>query len=448
MKIIKPPKLEKGDTIAFIAPASGLSALILHRLEKGKKFFEELDYKVKIFPTAKKNLGISSDTPENRAKDIRDAFKDKKIKAIITTIGGNTSHQTLEYLDFETIKDNPKIFCGYSDTTSLHLALYSQSRLVSFYGPAVITQFGENPKPDEFTVKHFFKAITEIIGEVKPSKRWSDDKSINWINKEDLKKKRKYKENKGYEWLKEGKAKGKILGGCLPVILHLAGTKYWPDFKNKILLLETPEGEDFRRGESLANVDSALGDLRNLGVFKQVKGIVFGRGFGYTKEQVKELKKIILYNTRGYNFPILYNVDTGHTDPMITIPFGVESELDSNKDKFKLNKKLTYPCPCGGKIKWKKEKVIKDGIDCGILDVEICDKCGEEYLPDESMEIVEDKLKQAGLWGVERKEIKFWKSGNSIVTRFPINLVKKLGLDKIKTGFVYREGKHKIAIEI
>ncbi|MDP4039960.1 MAG: LD-carboxypeptidase [Candidatus Pacearchaeota archaeon] len=336
MKLIKPSKLKKGDTIAFIAPASGLAALTLHRLKKGKEFFEELGYKVKIFPTAKKNSGISSDTAEYRAKDIMNAFKDKKIKIIITTIGGNTSHQTLEYLNFETIKKNPKILCGYSDITSLHLALYSQTGLVSFYGPAVITQFGETPKPDEFTTNHFFKAVTNTIGEIKPSKQWSDDKSIDWINKDDLTKKRRYIKNNGYEWLKEGKAKGRIIGGCLPVILHLSGTKYWPDFKNKILLLETPEGEDFRKGESLANVDSALGNLRNLEVFKQIKGIVFGRGFGYTEKQIKQLKKIILYNTRDYSFPILYNVNTGHTDPIITIPLGVETEIDSSKNKFEI----------------------------------------------------------------------------------------------------------------
>jgi len=339
-KLLKPKKLEKGDTIAFIAPASGLSALTLHRLEKGVKFFEELGYKVKVFPTAKKNSGVSSDIAENRAKDIMDAFKDKDVKVIISTIGGNTSHQTWEYLDFEIIKENPKIFCGYSDITSLHLAFYSQTGLVGFYGPAVITQFGEIPEPDEFTIQHFFKAVTETIGEVKPSLKWSDDKeNVNWMDKDSTNEKRLFKKNKGYEWLKNGKAKGEILGGCLPVILHAAGTKYWPNFDDKILLLETPEGEDYTKGEALNSVDSALGDLRNLGVFKQVKGIVFGRGFGYTPEQIKELKEIILYNTRGCDFPILYNVDIGHTDPILTIPLGVKVELDSEKNKFEFLEK-------------------------------------------------------------------------------------------------------------
>ena len=110
-------------------------------------------------------------------------------------------------------------------------------------------------------------------------------------------------------------------------------------------------------------------------------------------------------------------------------------------------KKPSFPCPCGGKVKWKKEKVIKEGIDCGLLDVEICNKCGEEYFSDESMEVVENKLRQAGLWGVERKEIKFWKSGDSVTVRFPTHMSKQLGLDKIKKGFVYPEGHNKLLIE-
>lgn len=336
MEILKPKKLEKGDTIAFIAPASGLATLTSHRIEKGKRFFEDLGYKVKVFPTAEKNSGISSDTAENRAKDIMDAFRDGEVKAIITTIGGNTSHQTWEYLDFETIKNNPKILCGYSDITSLHLALYSKTGLIGFYGPAVITQFGETPEPDKFTSEHFFKAVTGTVGRIEPSEEWTDDKSVDWISKDDLKKRRVYKKNSGYEWLKNGNAKGKIIGGCLPVILHLAGTEYWIDFKDKILLLETPEGEDFRKGESLANVDSAMGDLRNLGIFKDIKGIIFGRGFGYTEEKISELKKIILYNTRDFDFPILYNVDVGHSDPIITIPLGVNVEIDSEENRFEI----------------------------------------------------------------------------------------------------------------
>ncbi len=109
--------------------------------------------------------------------------------------------------------------------------------------------------------------------------------------------------------------------------------------------------------------------------------------------------------------------------------------------------KKAYPCPCGGNVKWKRERIVRDGIDCGILDIEHCEKCGEEYFPDESMDIVERKLKEAGLWGVERKEIKFWKSGKSLTTRFPSELVRKLELGKVSKGFIYNEGKNKLCIE-
>src|SRR3989344_4402560 len=205
----KPSKLEKGDTIAFLAPAGGLASLTPHRLDKGIEFFEKQGYKVNVFPTAKSRKGLSSDTPENRAKDINEAFKDKTIKAI-------------------------------------------------------------------------------------------------------------------------------ILGGCLPVILHLSGTKYWPSFKDKILLLETPEVGDYKKGETLANIDSAMGDLRNLNVFKEIKGLIFGRGFSYNEDQINQIKEIILMNTRGSTFPILYGIDIGHSDPMITIPLGVEVEIDSEKNLFSI----------------------------------------------------------------------------------------------------------------
>ena len=109
--------------------------------------------------------------------------------------------------------------------------------------------------------------------------------------------------------------------------------------------------------------------------------------------------------------------------------------------------KKRYPCPCGGFVKWKKEKIVQDGVDCGILDVEICENCHEIYLPEESMQIVEEKLKQAGLWGMKRKEIKFWKSANSVIIRLPTEITKKLKLDDVKRGYVYQEGKNKLAIE-
>lgn len=106
--------------------------------------------------------------------------------------------------------------------------------------------------------------------------------------------------------------------------------------------------------------------------------------------------------------------------------------------------KNDFPCPCGGKIKWKKERVIQEGVDCGMLDIEYCEQCGEEYFPEESLAIIETKLKENGLWGVSRREVKFWRSAGSVIIRLPKEFAKKI---KSPKGFLYQEGEHKLAIE-
>lgn len=110
-------------------------------------------------------------------------------------------------------------------------------------------------------------------------------------------------------------------------------------------------------------------------------------------------------------------------------------------------KKIRFPCPCGGKIRWAREKVFQEGVDCGILDVEICDKCGTMYLPDWSMMKVEEKLKEQGLWGIKRRDIRFWKSGGSVIMRLPTEMAQEFGLDSIKRGQVYKDGERKFVVE-
>lgn len=110
--------------------------------------------------------------------------------------------------------------------------------------------------------------------------------------------------------------------------------------------------------------------------------------------------------------------------------------------------KIKYPCPCGGKIEWKIDKVLVQGIDCGLLDVEYCNKCGEEYLPEESMGIVEKKLKKAGLWGIKRKEATLWKSGGSVLLRIPKDIADNLNLRADEKVTIYPEGKKRLVIDL
>lgn len=336
VQLIKPMHLRNGDTIGIVSPSAPLAGLVPHRVKKGITMLKKLGFKIKIGKHALKVTNYTAGSAKERADDINIFFKDKKIKAIFTFIGGNHSNQILKYLDFNLIKRNPKIFVGYSDATVLHFAFYTKVNLVSFYGPAVLTQFAENPKIFSYTKEYFKKSLknNQAIGKVSPSLEWTDE-VLDWFKKEDLKRSRRMKKNIGWQWLKEGAAKGPILGGCIASIMHLRGTTYWPDFSESILFWEISEASnDFTKGEDVSNIDAYLTDLELSGVFKKINGMIVGRPFGYTKDQIFQLIQTIKERTKRYHFPILFSVDIGHTDPMITIPIGVRVRMNSNKNIF------------------------------------------------------------------------------------------------------------------
>ncbi len=147
---IKPKKLEKGDTIAIISPSSGL--YFPHRLDNAVSFLKSQGYNVKEFPCTRKVNGWESAPAKERADDIMSAFLDDEVDAIMALTGGTTAIQTLKYLDFGKIEENPKIFSGYSDISILHYAFNTQADLTTFYGPCAITQFGEYPKPLDYRI--------------------------------------------------------------------------------------------------------------------------------------------------------------------------------------------------------------------------------------------------------------------------------------------------------
>ncbi len=334
--LIKANHLKKGDVIGVVSSSSPLAGIVPHRVEKGIEMLKKMGFNVKIGKNALKITNHTAGSPEERAEDLNNFFADSSVKAIISFIGGNHSNQVLKHLDFETIKKNPKIFVGYSDITVLHFALYSKCNLITFYGPAILTQFAENPEILSYTKKYFEKAVMskEPIGKINPSSEWTDE-TLDWFEKEDLKIPRKMKKNKGWKWLRKGKSKGEIIGGCISSLLHLRGTEYWPDFQGKNFFWEIPESScDFTKGELLSEIDAHLSDLELSEVFDQIKGMLIGRPFSYSEKESLDLQKMILERTKDYNFPILYNIDIGHTDPMITIPLGVMSKIDSEKDEF------------------------------------------------------------------------------------------------------------------
>ena len=336
--MIIPEKIRKGDAVGFISPSAGLAPLAMHRIKKAREAIESLGYRVKLAENSLKNKGYVSTTIEDRVSDIHEMFADPEVKMIMCTIGGNHSNQIIKYLNYNLIKKNPKIFVGYSDITVLHFALQSQANLATYYGPCAMTQFGENPKVFDYTVKYFNYQISKKYAKknykVRASSTWTEE-VLNWFNKDDLKRPRKMKVNTGYKWLIPGKAKGALWGGSIPSINHLAGTKYWLNPKNKIFFLDIPEGETVGKGLNIANVDSFLADLDNLGVFNVIKGLIIGRPYHYDNENYKQFKKIIKGYLKNKKCPILYNTNIGHTDPIITLRYGSVVELDSEINLFK-----------------------------------------------------------------------------------------------------------------
>jgi muramoyltetrapeptide carboxypeptidase len=339
MGLIIPDRLKEGDTIGFVSPSAGLAPFAMHRIERAMKLFNKLGYKIKIGKSALKNNGYTSASISERVRDIQDMFKDKKVKMIIATIGGNHSNQFLKHIDYKIIKNNPKIFIGYSDSTVLHYVFQSQANLATYYGPCVMTQFGEYPAIIDYTLEYFNRAISEVkftpSYEIEPSKLWTEE-FLDWFQKEDEKRPRKLKRNLGYEWFAEGCAEGELLGGAIPSVNHLIGTKYWRDPRGKIFFIDIPEGNLPSEGLSPSELDSFLADLDNIGLFDSIEGLIIGRPFNYSSTHIEELKKIILTYAGKKKYPILYNANIGHADPVVTIRFGSRVRLDSSQNSFRI----------------------------------------------------------------------------------------------------------------
>ena len=337
MELLKPPSLIKGDTIAIIAPSSGLAKSFPHRVEAGVLALQDLGFSVKLFLTTSLSSRGSAGTPCQRADDIHLAFEDPTVSAIIATIGGLTLNEVIPLIDYRRIRANPKIFCGYSDNTLLNCALLKHAGLVSFYGPILLTQFAEFPQPFSYTVHSFLKAVTssDPIGQITPAEHWTEE-FLDWEGKLDLTRPRKTSRNLlGHCWLREGSAVGTSLVGCLPSLLSLNGTSFAPEYEGRILCIESPEGQAYGRGYPLQYIYSELVTMRLADIFERIAGLVVGRPYNNNlPHQRKEFFDILLRATEGYNFPILANVDFGHTDPIATLPLGVTARMDSHADLF------------------------------------------------------------------------------------------------------------------
>ncbi len=302
MKIIKPMRLRKGDTIGLISPAS--SPEDLTKIDNAVIYFEKLGYFVKVGENVGKSDGYLAGTDEDRLNNLHSMFADKNIKAIVSIRGGYGSGRLLDKINYNLIKRNPKIFIGYSDITALNLAIFKKTGLVTFEGPMVTTDFGSIIDP--YTEENFWKIVTA-------------KKKFGKLQNPDGEK---------FFTLAKGRAEGRILGGNLSILTSLAGTKFFPDFKNSILLLEELNEEPYR-------IDRMLNHLRLLGVFEKIDGIVLGRFVDcYQKageRTERTLNRVISEYFENLGKPVIYNVSHGHVRKNFTLPIGIRVKINSTR---------------------------------------------------------------------------------------------------------------------
>ena len=303
-------KLVKGDEIRLVAPSKKID-FKKGLVENFKKEMKSRGFKV----TYSKNMlavgqyGHEAGTPGQRADDINEAFKDPNVKAIWCIQGGSPANQVLDLLDYDLIKKNPKLVLGKSDIDVLLLALNKTTGLVTIH--TCDSKVGDNREFDfDYTKVWFEKRLVKGEKEIQPSVPWTT--------------------------LNEGVAEGKLIGCNISCILKLAGTKYFPDFTDSILFLETYESE-------IKEILYRIEQYKQIGVFDKIKALVVGHNFGFAGEKDGlKAEKIIanLLKEYGYNFPILKINEFGHYQPHAFLPIGAKVRVDATNKKIEIIEKF------------------------------------------------------------------------------------------------------------
>lgn len=339
MPLIKPKSLQESDTIATVSLSWGGAGEFLHRYEWGKKQLQDI-FGLRVVETknALKPAAYIAKNPQARADDLMEAFSDKSIKAIISNIGGEDSIRTLPFTDLSIIRNNPKIFLGFSDTTVTHFALY-RAGLTSFYGTSLLVGFAENGGMHQYQIDDIKRTLfsSKPIGQILPNDSGWTSEFLNWNDVELQSTKRQLTKSKAWNFLQgQGISQGRLVGGCLEVLELLKGTDFWLpscEWTDKILFLETSEEMMapgvFRR---------VLRNYAAQGVFEKISGLIVGRP--YHNKFVDEYNNILLQVIRleqGNNqLAIITEMDFGHTCPTFSIPYGVLAEIDFEQKTFSI----------------------------------------------------------------------------------------------------------------
>ncbi|YAF98410.1 MAG: LD-carboxypeptidase [Nodularia sp. CChRGM 3473] len=295
--ILKPPRLQVGDTVGLIAPAGVVNA---EDIAAAKKTITELGLKVKVGAHILDRYGYLAGTDADRAQDVNAMFLDRSVKAIMTMRGGWGCNRILPLLDYSLIRSHPKILMGYSDITSLVLAIYARSRVMTFHGPNATSVW------NEFTVdyvKHILFNAEAVTME-------------NFATSEAI---------------APGKARGKLIGGNLSVLSAMVGSPYLPSWYKSILFIEDINEDVYR-------VDRMFTQLKNAGILNQLSGLIFGQctNCSLGDEPSFALMQVLKDHILPLSIPAWYGSMIGHIKDKFTLPIGAEVEIDADAGTIRL----------------------------------------------------------------------------------------------------------------
>ena len=341
MTYSRPPKLQKGDTIAILSPSWGGPDLFPHIHNQGLRVLrEEFGLMLKEYPTTRAEADYLYHHPAARAADVNAAFADPQVKAIIASIGGDDSVRILPYIEPTIIQRNPKILMGYSDITTL-LTYCNQLGLITFNGPSVMAGFSQLPAlPPAFSAHIRTMLFEGPATYVYQPYDWYTEQYPPWENPANTGQIGPTRSNdEGWQWLQgDGQVQGELFGGCIDVLEFLKGTEFWPDldfWRGKILFFETSEDKP-----SPAQVKVMVRNYGSQGILDQINGILFGRARDYTAAEKLDLYQwlvsVVTIEFGRPDLPIVANLDFGHTDPQFIMPLGVRAEIDCLKQTFQL----------------------------------------------------------------------------------------------------------------
>lgn len=300
-----PNKLKLGDWVSVIAPSNAVTEDDTKFLKETEKKFNKYGINVIYGKNIYSNILGYGASPREKADDLNEAFANKNVQAIFCAKGGENSNTIFEYIDYELIKKNQKIFCGFSDSTFLLNIIYEKTGLVTFHGST-------------------FKAISDwdapcVFNDIV-------DKMINEKTSLNMR-------PETFEVIKKGKTEGTLIGGNLSCIREMVCGKYSIDFKDKILFIEDLGEESNPKFES-----NFLYYMKQNGVFDKIKGLWIGN---YEHESNIKLEKIVQdVLEENYDFPIIKSENFGHIAEKQVIPIGVKARIDTtNEEKIILMEK-------------------------------------------------------------------------------------------------------------